>query len=1598
MASNTQDVQTKILELEIRYETAIQQLGKYRDEIDKTRQVMKELKDAHSNGTMSTAEFQKSMAACEQNIKSNQQAVATLTRQVQNQLKVEKEQEGSLNSLRAQLSKATADYDAMSRAERESAAGKELKAKINDITAELKGAEEETNRFYRNVGNYQDAVRGLEKVEEKAKGVGKAILAMAGISSLSAFGKKAQEVGSAYQDQMGKVLAVTNANEVEFAQMSAEVERLGSTTRYTAQEAGEAMEYLTRNGLDAVSATGTLSGVLQLAQSNAIELGEAADIVTGQMNAFHMKVSDVTHINDVLSYTCANSATDIRQLNEALRNTSPIAYTAGVGIEETCAALATLADNNIKGADSGTILKQAFNGMITSTAKSKAAYDALGISMDISTVKANGFVASLKMIMDAGPSVQQLSDIFGRRAVPGVLALTNSMTKLEEKFKDFSNSSLVDGTAERMFNQSYSQFTIAAKGLESAWEGFLIQLWSGTDQSLRDKFVESGRAIDEKFIPRVEAAKAAVREVLDEMMENENPENDDVLALALQRVQTEQAIAEAEYNLAKELESQQYMAEMTGSDELIAKWNEGAEAIKQQYAPAIDSLRGEIADLSAQMEVDPDNDALSAAFSAKKEEYENAVLAYVEAGETLQQDLGIDQQAAGMAGAAQSILEELTEMIQFVKANVSELGAMIMAVIGGITLTKLVNHVRTSAGQMKNDLISNANAASQQVQNIYTKETTLIRRQKQLQTQLEQASGQERIMIEHKLQINKEQIRQTELVKEKAKLAEQKALQQAAAATTATGWKAAMMSATLAVKGFVTASKTAMKSFALTAILSLAIELIMKLWDAFNSGEGVIGKIGGSIKSFIQTALQKLGQVIVDVINYFIDMYNTSNFVRVSIALLGGVFKTVWTVIKAGAEGLVNIFKLLGDIIGTAANIMKNFLAGNWSEAIKGVKGYEVAIKDFFKAQVETGINAGKEIADGFVESFQNMDKELDKVQWIPAGGSGSGSTNGSGSGSGSGGGHGGGNEEDDASGGASGTGGGGGSTKKDKVAEARRKAEKLEMEALANLQNELYKIEADGAEKRRQAVEAEYNKRIDKLKTQLATEKSLTETARNAINQLILVIEQEKADALVKLSKEERKKVLEEEIKNNEARLNLIRKGTGAELSEKLRGLQSERDAMIKAATENINDEEERQRTIAQITATYEQQRLALISGAMDTELGLRLANLDKKHEIAVQEAEDAIAVEQGKIDRLREITQEQYDAMTVEQKAGYDRQLQEATEALARRQESLTIINEQYQRDATAAQEDSEQQSVARQKQALEDRILMMQNDEEERLQMLKNGRAMTEEEELADQQRKLESIGGFEAQKLEMQAEYAQQAYDALLERGQLSTQTEEEFNLEVEQARQNNLNAKKAIDDAYVKQEKAKYDSMKQLTSSLTGLLDTLGESNKSYAVMSKIITLAQIAIDTGRAISAGIASASAVPFPGNLAAIATTVATVIANVSTAISSVKSAKFAEGGKVTGPGSGTSDSVPAMLSNGEFVMTAAATRIYEPLLVVMNNIGKGIPMQVIGSNRDAYMSESLTESFSAAVQDIQPVVSVTEINEVQSRVRTIENLDTF
>jgi hypothetical protein len=176
------------------------------------------------------------------------------------------------------------------------------------------------------------------------------------------------------------------------------------------------------------------------------------------------------------------------------------------------------------------------------------------------------------------------------------------------------------------------------------------------------------------------------------------------------------------------------------------------------------------------------------------------------------------------------------------------------------------------------------------------------------------------------------------------------------------------------------------------------------------------------------------------------------------------------------------------------------------------------------------------------------------------------------------------------------------------------------------------------------------------------------------------------------------------------------------------------------------------------------------------------------------------------------------------------------------------------------------------------------------------------------------------------------------------------------------------------------------AMSGALSGLTAILDEFGEQNKAAAIASKTIALGQIAVQTGIAIAEGMAAANAVPFPANIAAIATTVGTVLANIATAISTVKSAKFAHGGVVPGT-SYEGDKVMAYLNSGEVVLNKdqAANTLYK----IANSGSMGV----------ADSQESMRNAFADALQEMpSPTLVYEEFSQFQQDTTQLKQFATL
>jgi len=154
--------------------------------------------------------------------------------------------------------------------------------------------------------------------------------------------------------------------------------------------------------------------------------------------------------------------------------------------------------------------------------------------------------------------------------------------------------------------------------------------------------------------------------------------------------------------------------------------------------------------------------------------------------------------------------------------------------------------------------------------------------------------------------------------------------------------------------------------------------------------------------------------------------------------------------------------------------------------------------------------------------------------------------------------------------------------------------------------------------------------------------------------------------------------------------------------------------------------------------------------------------------------------------------------------------------------------------------------------------------------------------------------------------------EQHYDALAEQARLAGDTE----IDIEGARQEALAKlrKKFRDEDVAETIKAEEEKQKareaglrgtsDILGALGGLIEASGDNSKQAVAIQKTLAIAQIAIDTATAITGAIAQAQKTgPFPANIAAIATGVATVIAGISSAVATLNTANV-PGGSASAP----------------------------------------------------------------------------------------------
>lgn len=331
---------------------------------------------------------------------------------------------------------------------------------------------------------------GFEKGLKTLTGL--AAKAAAGITAaFTAAASAAVKVGSSFTASMSQVSAtmgITRMSE-EYETLSAAAEEMGAATKFSATQAGDALNYLALAGYDANKAVSALPTVLNTAAAGGLDLAYASDLITDSMSALGLGMDELESFSDKLAKTSQKSNTNIAQLGEAILTVGGTAKTLSGGVTELNTMLGLIADNGIKGAEGGTALRNIILSLSapTDTAAEAmkrlnvSAFDSQGNLRDLSEVFAD-FNAALAPLTDQ-QKTQALNEIFNKVDLKAVNALLGTSAERFDELEGYIEN--CEGAAAEMAKTMDDNLTGDLTIMSSALEGLGIAAFDKFEDPMR---------------------------------------------------------------------------------------------------------------------------------------------------------------------------------------------------------------------------------------------------------------------------------------------------------------------------------------------------------------------------------------------------------------------------------------------------------------------------------------------------------------------------------------------------------------------------------------------------------------------------------------------------------------------------------------------------------------------------------------------------------------------------------------------------------------------------------------------------------------------------------------------------------------------------------------------------------------------------------------------------------------------------------------------------------------------------------------------------------------------------------------------------------
>lgn len=264
--------------------------------------------------------------------------------------------------------------------------------------------------------------------------------------------------------------AILGTTSDKIKDLTADAQRLGATTKYTASQATELQIELAKLGFTKKEILDSTSAILRFAQATGAELSEAAALSGAALRMFNADTKDTEQYVSAMAIATSKSALSFSYLATALPIVGPVAKAFNFTIEDTLALLGKLADAGFDASSSATATRNILLNLADGSGKLAKA---LGKPVKTLPELVNG----LQSLKDKGVDLNTTLELTDKRSVAAfnafltaadkIVPLRNQITGVESELADMANT-MGDNVQGAIAN------------LSSAWEAFMLSFSNTT--------------------------------------------------------------------------------------------------------------------------------------------------------------------------------------------------------------------------------------------------------------------------------------------------------------------------------------------------------------------------------------------------------------------------------------------------------------------------------------------------------------------------------------------------------------------------------------------------------------------------------------------------------------------------------------------------------------------------------------------------------------------------------------------------------------------------------------------------------------------------------------------------------------------------------------------------------------------------------------------------------------------------------------------------------------------------------------------------------------------------------------------------------------